>query len=124
MNENKFDVLIDDLIELCFEINSGNYYCDRVLEFDDVLELLERKLMDNDWISCSNALPEDILTYNQKVSSPKIDVLVTTKHGKVTKLQRIGEKGYDGKHELSWHWGRIYSDVIAWQPLPERYRGE
>ncbi len=28
MTEKEFDEIIDELIELCFEIESGEYYCD------------------------------------------------------------------------------------------------
>lgn len=42
MNENIFDKMIDELIESCFEIHAGNYYNDRCLEFDDVLEILQK----------------------------------------------------------------------------------
>lgn len=44
-NEKEFDELVDELIELCFEIESGDYYCDRCLEFDDVLEILQSRLL-------------------------------------------------------------------------------
>ena len=40
MKKDVFDSMIDDLIESCFEIESGNYYCDRCLEFDEVLNIL------------------------------------------------------------------------------------
>ncbi len=42
MNKSEFDNMIDELIESCFEIHAGNYYNDRCLEFDDVLEILEK----------------------------------------------------------------------------------
>lgn len=123
MKKSEFNKLVDELIDLCFEVSYGDYYCDRVLEFDDVVELLESKLNDN-WISCSKSMPEDILTYNKNTSQPAINVLVTTENGKVTKLQRIGDKGYDGEHELTWRWGRIHGGIKAWRPLPEGYKGE
>ncbi len=34
--------MVDELIESCFEISSGNYYNDKCLEFDDVLEILQK----------------------------------------------------------------------------------
>lgn len=120
MNTKRFDKLVDKLIELCFEIDSGDYYCDRALEFDSVLEVLEEYIKE-DWIPCSQQMPEDVLPYNKKANHPAINVLITTKTGQVTKLQRIGAKGYDGNHNLFWYWGRIYGDVLAWQPLPEKY---
>lgn len=75
MKKSEFNKLVDELIDLCFEVSCGDYYCDRVLEFDDVVELLESKLNDN-WISCSKSMPEDILTYNKNTSQPAINVLV------------------------------------------------
>lgn len=42
MNEDKFDEMIDELIDSCFEIHSGNYDSDRCLELDDVVEVLEK----------------------------------------------------------------------------------
>jgi len=121
VKESEFNKLVDELIFLCFEISCGDYYSDRVLEFDDVVDLLGSKL-ENNWVPCSDSMPEDILSYNEKTSQPVINVLVTTENGKVTKLQRIGDKGYDEKHELTWRWGRIHGGIKAWQPLPEGYK--
>lgn len=73
----------------------------------------------DDWIPCSVFKPEDVLPWNKKVDNPVINVLVSTTHS-VTKVQRIGWKKGD-KYE--WIWGRITgSTVIAWRPLPERYK--
>lgn len=36
-------------------------------------------------------------------------------------MQRINRRNYDGIYE-DWCWGRIYGNVIAWQPMPERYK--
>lgn len=44
MAEKVFDEIIDKLKELCFEIETGEYYCDKCLEFDDVLEVLNEKI--------------------------------------------------------------------------------
>ena len=44
MNDKVFDEIIDKLKELCFEIEVGEYYCDKCLEFDDVLEVLNQKI--------------------------------------------------------------------------------
>lgn len=90
----------------------------------DIIRHIERMKPERPWIPCSKAMPEDILTYNKKATHPVINVFATLSSGKVTKLQRIGDKGYDGNHEISWHWGRIYSNVLAWQPLPEKYEDQ
>lgn len=44
MTEKEFDEMIDELIELCFEVESREYYCDRCLEFDSVLEVLDKRI--------------------------------------------------------------------------------
>ncbi len=44
MTDKVFDEIIDKLKELCFEIEAGEYYCDKCLEFDDVLEVLNEKI--------------------------------------------------------------------------------
>lgn len=44
MTQKEYDSLIDDLIDLCFEIHSGNYYSDRCVELDDVLEVLDKHI--------------------------------------------------------------------------------
>lgn len=67
------------------------------------------------------AMPEDIFPYNKKAMHPAINVLATLNSGKVTKLQRIGDKDYYKENDLSWHWGRWPSGVVAWMPLPEKY---
>lgn len=66
-----------------------------------------------DWIKCEpGKMPED----DPKYSGRKIiNVLVTTKSGIVTKVQR---KQYKNK----WWWGRIYGEPSAWMPLPEPYK--
>lgn len=77
----------------------------------------------NDWVPCSKAIPEDVLSYNKNVSNPVINVLITTKSGKVTKVQRMGSKWWDDK-EFFWSWGRIHDEVKAWMKLPDGYKGE
>lgn len=44
MTEKEFDEMIDELIKLCFEVESGEYYCDRCLELDSVLEVLDKRI--------------------------------------------------------------------------------
>lgn len=44
MTEKEFEEVIDELKELCFEVESGEYYCDKCLEFDDVLEVLNNRI--------------------------------------------------------------------------------
>lgn len=44
MTEKEFDEMIDELIELCFEVENGEYYCDRCLEFDSVVKLLDKRI--------------------------------------------------------------------------------
>lgn len=44
LNEPIYNIntLVDELIDNCFEIHSGNYSSDRCLELDDVLEILNK----------------------------------------------------------------------------------
>ena len=42
MDKNNFDKMVDELIESCFEVATENYYNDRCLEFDDVLDILQK----------------------------------------------------------------------------------
>lgn len=44
MIEKEFDEIIDELKQLCFEVEAGEYYCDKCLEFVDVLEVLKEKI--------------------------------------------------------------------------------
>lgn len=74
----------------------------------------------NSWIPCSEILPENILPYNKKKRQPHIDVLISTKKGIVTKVQR---KCFDiNESPQLWYWSRIFDDVEAWMPLPKSYR--
>lgn len=69
---------------------------------------------ESNWIKCEHGkMPEDILPYNKNVEHPIITVLVTTKNGKVTVVQR-SLWNY-------WSWSRGLQ-VIAWQPLPKAYK--
>lgn len=47
MTEKEFDRMISELRELSFEVDIGDYYCDSCLEFDDVIEVLNKWLKDN-----------------------------------------------------------------------------
>lgn len=44
MTEREFKEIIDELKELCFEVEAGEYYYDKCLEFDDVLEVLNNRI--------------------------------------------------------------------------------
>ena len=50
MTKKEFNEVIEELKELCFEIEAGEYYCDKCLEFDDVLEVLNKKIK-RKWIT-------------------------------------------------------------------------
>lgn len=72
------------------------------------------------WYKCeSGNMPEDNKEYSGRHI---INCLVTTSNNKVTKVQRIQYKNYDGNFEDRWYWGRIFGECIAWQPLPEPYK--
>lgn len=123
-----FKEIIHKLGEMPTEAFVGTYGNHELIccVIDSCCEIIERvgSKYETDWTPCSESMPEDVLTYNKNTSHPVIDVLVTTNGGKVTKLQRIGDKGYDGTDSLFWYWGRICGGVKAWQPLPEGYKGE
>lgn len=72
---------------------------------------------DNGWIPCKKKKPEDLLIDTKRKT---IDLLVCTKNGKVTKVQRIKHYWNLNEKDMYWYWSRL-SDVIAWQPLPEKY---
>ncbi|WP_143322726.1 DUF551 domain-containing protein [Clostridium sp. HBUAS56010] len=126
--KKEFKRIIDKLNKIPTEGLVGTYGDHELVRgvIDSCIEIVEQIASEcsNDWISCSKSMPEDILTYNRNTFNPVINVLVTTENGKVTKLQRIGNKGYDGEHELTWYWGRIHGGIKAWQSLPEGYKGE
>lgn len=72
-----------------------------------------------DWIPCMDGqMPEDD---KRNAGKTIINCLVTTEHGRVTKLQRRFWKNYrDGTG--FWAWTRIRGEVIAWVPLPAPYK--
>lgn len=45
MSEKAFAEMVNELSELSFEIESGQYYCEKCLEFDDVLDVLNKRIM-------------------------------------------------------------------------------
>jgi hypothetical protein len=90
--------------------------------FNEVADKLEKQIgkdtnvtsKNDEWISVDDMLPENAERYKgRKV----IDVLVTTEKGLVTKVQRQCYRD-------SWSWGRIFSRVVAWMPLPKAYKIE
>ena len=44
MTEKEFNEMIDELLSLCFETEADKYYRDRCLDFDDVYEVLNRRI--------------------------------------------------------------------------------
>lgn len=70
-----------------------------------------------EWIKCTEGqMPEDDKRYKSK---SRINVLVTTQNGRVTKVQRIHNTFNRNDY---WYWGRIYNGIKAWMPLPEPYK--
>lgn len=87
---------------------------------EDTLKGLKkiRSNLDDLWIPCEKgSMPED---FECNKGKEIIDVLVTTKYGNVTRLQRRKEKRF-GKE--CWLWARLYGEMKAWRPLPEGYKG-
>lgn len=75
----------------------------------------------DNWFKFSELRPEQCEEYKGKHI---IDILITTSRGKVTKVQYIQRKNYNGEWEDYWYCGRIYGEAIAWMPLPSAYRVE
>lgn len=99
-----------------------DYPYEDAIENASELEEYVESLSSNDlWVPCSQHMPEEILPYNKNATYPAINVLATLRSGVVTKLQRIGDGDYYRSSEMTWHWGRCPSGVLAWQPLPEKY---
>ena len=44
MTEKEFNEIIEELRSLCFETEADMYYCDKCLEFDDVFEVLSKRI--------------------------------------------------------------------------------
>lgn len=44
MTEEEFNEMIDELQSLCFETEADIYYIPRCLEFDDVYEVLNKRI--------------------------------------------------------------------------------
>lgn len=61
----------------------------------------------SDWIPCGERLPED---------DRMVLVTCQTKRG----IRSVNRAYYDG---MFWHGSGSMSRVIAWQPLPETYKG-
>lgn len=101
-------------------IESGAYkYSPPMIGQEEVeccIAVLEKHVVGN-WISVERILPENAERYKGKKA---IDVLVTTKGGRVSKVQR--KKNTFNKNNQYWYWARINSEVIAWQPLPKPYK--
>lgn len=88
------------------------YLINNSIHKNDLAEVIANQPRVNTWISVEDMLPENAERYKgRKV----IDVLVTTEKGLVTKVQRQCYRG-------SWSWGRIFSRVVAWMPLPKPYK--
>lgn len=80
----------------------------------EAMDMGAEAIKNQTWISVDDMLPENAERYKgRKV----IDVLVTTEKGLVTKVQRQCYRD-------SWSWGRIFSRVVAWMPLPKAYKGK
>lgn len=44
MTEAEFNEMIEEFRSLCFETEADMYYCDKCLEFDDMYEVLNRRI--------------------------------------------------------------------------------
>ena len=109
--------MIDEKKLICWIKCHCNPYGKPDLGFDTSIKIMEfiEKQMEKvgEWIPCSERFPEDGESYL------------------VTNAESFGQfhtyKGwYDGEHKI-WHMDGNFErkmNVIAWQPLPEPYRGK
>lgn len=100
----------------CFGKECENDDC-TVCVCERVIEIIRSHMNDetdtnvgskSDWIPCGERLPED---------DRMVLVTCQTKRG----IRGVNRAYYDG---MFWHGSGSMSRVIAWQPLPEPYKGE
>lgn len=114
-----YEIKYKEVGEDFYHIGYSSYDLNIVLGYkEECFELLEceNNYDVNPWIICKEGqMPEDFNYKNNK----KLNILVTTESGIVTKVQRIREPYGD---KAFWRWGRVYGDCKAWMPLPEPYK--
>lgn len=85
-----------------------------LVSVEAVIEFVEAFPKEKDWIPCSEGLPEEDMS-----------VIICTNDGMVCEGQYTERYGYAMRRGFFAECGFIISErVIAWQPLPEPYRGE
>lgn len=110
---------IEKAIEELKSFSNGNTYDTEYTDlevFNLAIMALEEKL-NGGWISAKERLPEQEF----------IDYLITTEKGKIYTSQFYGYgeecQGFKEFPEGVWEINECGVDVIAWQPLPEPWRG-
>ena len=84
-------------------------YGRQTISVDTIIYLLENAEKVGEWISVSERLPD-----------VDIEVLVSCK-ARITKYSYID---IDYRSKKNGKWAYLGEDVIAWQPLPESFKGE
>ncbi len=100
----------------CYNELLSRKQCDRIL-----------KALDMEWIPVKKRLPEDeqecLITYKEvgefhvDIATYSTNLCKVDKYGFHTKKDISGFYGFDGEYGY-YEW----SDVVAWMPLPERYK--
>ena len=95
---------------------------------NDIVEMINKQPKVGEWIPCSERLPEEDGRYVCQTLDGDydyIEILSFAKNlSKICKYDFYGKK-YAGFYEYDSEWGYFEVDnVIAWQPLPEAYKGE
>ena len=110
MNAIKIKRAIEDL-----ESYAQNSWGELSESFELAIKAL-KKLLNDDWISVNDRLPE---CYD-------VDFLVTTESGDIvaSKFYGYGEEcqGFKEYPEGVWEIDAYEETVIAWQPLPKKYK--
>ncbi len=109
--KNKKRRNVEEIIEFCYD--SMGYVLDRLPQYrtDNVYEDAKDTNVLSEWVPCSERLPEHYVT-------------VLAQHGKrFSDEQFIRPLVLTDEEEWYGDLGLLNSEVIAWMPLPDPYKG-
>lgn len=84
-----------------------------MVEVEDIIRSNMNEVENDDWIPVEERSPED----NSKI-------LCTTEYGEVVLCRYSWNNPHTKKKFFGVGGGAAYSGIIAWQPLPEGYKGD